>query len=311
MLFEFAIEPEALATWANFRYFVDRIGNGHGRLISKYPEAWPRLVWAACTETSTINRKKIEAGLNDLRNRLLKTRRRYDDGASWFQNALRADQLEPFHAIITTSTSESDRSIHADDLNDDSPLWRVERDGRIKRTATAMASLAEPLLMHSTEISFIDQHFSTSLKFIRPLNAFLEYARRGKKVSRVEYHLAESTNTSSETFRAGLERQKRHLNLADDESISFIRWKCKEEGENLHARYILSNRGGIQFDYGLDEGDGTTTWTRLSDELWIQCRQHYVPEANCFDLVDAWKVTCNDVVKIVRNSGRWVNFSSN
>lgn len=308
MLYEYAVEPKVLSTWADFRYFADRFGNEHGRLIAKYPESWMRLVWDACVESSPINRRRIEEGLVALRNRLLKTKREYDEGETWLENAQRVHTSEPFHAIIASSSCGCDRALIAGDLNDDSPLWKVDRDGQVLRKAQPLAALAGPLLFHSTEVSFIDQNFGTTAKFGRPLTAFLVAARGGKRLSRIEYHLNGAIDKG--VFKAGLERQRPHLNLAMDEAIIFVRWKCIDAGENLHPRYLLTNRGGIGFDYGLDEGDGTTDWRRLSDELWKQRREQFEPESGCYELADAWKVTRQSVVEVVRQEGKWVELDS-
>lgn len=96
-----------------------------------------------------------------------------------------------------------------------SPLWKVERDGQVTRQAQSLATLVEPLLFHSTEIYFVDQHFAPTSKHGRPLAAFLTLARKGKKLSRIEYHLNGSSDKSM--FKAGLERQRQHLNLAEDD----------------------------------------------------------------------------------------------
>lgn len=304
MLYEYAVEPQVLSTWAEFRYFAERFGNEHGRLISKYPESWPKRVWESCTESSPINRHRIQEGLIALRNRLLKTKRDYNEELGWLENAELAQASEPFHAIIVASSCKIQKAIVANDLCDDSPLWRVERDGQVPRQAQDLAALAESLLFHSTEVSFIDQHFGPTSKHGRPLAAFLASARKGKKLSRIEYHLKGSDDRSM--FKAGLERQRPHLNLAADESIIFIRWNCIKGAQNLHARYLLTNRGGIHFDYGLDEGDGTTAWARISDELWRQRREQFEPETGCFELVDAWKVTRYNVTEVFRKGGKWV-----
>lgn len=308
MLYEYAVEPQVLSTWADFRYFADRFGNGHGRLISKYPESWPRLVWEACVESSPLNRRRIEEGLKILRNRLLKTKRDYDERIGWLENTEQAHKSEPFHAIIASSPSECAETIVAGDLSDDSPLWKVARDGHVPRQAQAMANLAESLLFHSTEVLFVDQYFGATSKHGRPLAAFLSSARKGKKLTLIEYHL--NGDKEKGAFRAVLNRQRPYLDLAADEAIIFIRWNKIEGQENLHARYLLTNRGGIHFDYGLDEGDGTTAWARISDELWQQRRKQFEVESGCFQLADAWRMTREGVVEVVRQAGKWIEVST-
>ncbi len=47
MVYEYALEPELVATWGNrqdFRYFVEKFGLGQPRIVSRYPKPWKRLV---------------------------------------------------------------------------------------------------------------------------------------------------------------------------------------------------------------------------------------------------------------------------
>jgi len=37
-------------------------------------------------------------------------------------------------------------------------------------------------------------------------------------------------------------------------TITLFRWKRRPGGEEFHARYILTERGGMRFDEGLAEG---------------------------------------------------------
>jgi hypothetical protein len=54
--------------------------------------------------------------------------------------------------------------------------------------------------------------------------------------------------------------------------VTFIRWQQIGRGDHLHARYILTDMGGVHFDSGLDEGDpGETTDVRLlSERVYLQ-----------------------------------------
>lgn len=304
MLYEYAVEPEVLATWNEFRYFLEQFGIGQGRLIANYPKRWGQMVWAACLESDPVKRKKIELRLDELRKKIASTRRTYTDGEPWLTNALAAHQQEPFHAIVVKSECAHPHALRADEIDATTPLWKVAPDGCIHRTAATMATLAGSLLRHSTEIRFVDQHYSPAAKFGRPLAAFIAEARQGKALVSMEYHL--NANGSAEHFACELDRQRRHLHLRADENVVFVRWRCIDAGENQHPRYILTNRGGLRYDYGLDEGDGTTDWSRLSEDLWRQRVDQYHPDAGVFELVDAWRVAASGVNKVVWRSPHWV-----
>lgn len=65
MIHEFAIDPVAMNNWQNFRYLNDNFGVEHGRLISRFPKKWTKMVCNACNDNydcgkiSTIDRKRI------------------------------------------------------------------------------------------------------------------------------------------------------------------------------------------------------------------------------------------------------------
>jgi hypothetical protein len=48
--------------------------------------------------------------------------------------------------------------------------------------------------------------------------------------------------------------------------LKIVRWSEQAGGEKFHARYILTDIGGVRFDVGLDSGDpGQTTDVSLLD----------------------------------------------
>ena len=76
-------------------------------------------------------------------------------------------------------------------------------------------------------------------------------------------------------------------------AISFFRWREKNNGEQFHARYILTDRGGIRVDAGLDNGQPgqTTTVTLIPPEIhkkiWDSLRRDediYDLENSCFQI---------------------------
>lgn len=305
MLHEYAVDPAVMASWESFRYFFDKFGVGEGRLISLYPKTWKALVRAAYDDATPLTKKRVEERLANMHRKVIKTKRAYRDDQAWVTNAVEAHADEPFRAVVCSAPHEARCVLHPDDLDDSVEQWKADRDGKVNRNTTDLAALTAPLLRHSTEIMFVDQHFDFAVKFGRPLAAFLTAARDGKALTRVEYHLNASEDAAR--FESEAKRCAHHLNLRPDESIVFVRWVCIDGGENQHPRYILTNRGGARFDYGLDEGDGTTDWSLLSEALWQERRDQYGMGTPAFDFVDAWRVTGHTVAKVRWDHTRWVD----
>ena len=262
------------------------------------------MVWEACSNASPILKKRIEAKLIQMDHKLIKTKRPYRDGATWIENALEVNQTEPFHAVISLAAVQSERVLVADDLDEDTPSWKVEKDGNVRRIKDELVEVVAPLLRHATEILFVDQHFDFNAKHRRPLVGFLGAARKGKSLTRIEYHL--NAKVSSEYFASELIRCFRMIGLHPNETIIFVRWKCIDGGENQHPRYILTNRGGLRYDYGLDEGAGTTDWSRLGEALWKERKSQYDMLSPAFEFVDAWHVTAEGANRVRWDRTKWV-----
>ena len=66
MIKEYALDPQVMASWDNFRFFSSQFGCQYGRMISKFPSGWKRIVFELCQNNhgiSEIQLKKIEVNL--------------------------------------------------------------------------------------------------------------------------------------------------------------------------------------------------------------------------------------------------------
>ena len=64
-------------------------------------------------------------------------------------------------------------------------------------------------------------------------------------------------------------------------------WSQKPRGEKMHPRFLLTEFGGIQFDYGIDEGEGDAERTVVSlvdHDLWQGLRVDYSEAGSAFEI---------------------------
>jgi len=299
MIHEFAVNPDALASWQDFRFLVSQFGIPQGRLISRFPRKWKRIVYEATGACSTIDKKRIEEKLKGIDDKLLVAERGYDPNRDWSSNAEKSHTKKPFRAIITTAEKcEGAEHLDVEAISDEDEAWKVATSAAVPRTAADLASSARSLLCCSAEVVFVDQYFSGAAKYGKPLAQLIRCACDGRKLKRLEYHL--SVRGTEEHFSSKMEQQCHHLNLPPECRIIFVRWKPMDGGENLHPRYILTERGGLHYDYGLDEGgEGETTNVQLlSEELHRQRWQQFLPDSGVFELVDAWEMTSDGVKQV-------------
>jgi len=301
MINEYAVEPEALNNWQNFRYVDDQVGVEHGRLISRFPGKWARMVMAACSENTQlrdVERSRIAIKLKNLeKKKMAKLNRPYDPEKNWMNNIEEQQRQRPFHAVIARNNEAKIPNImNIDELDASHPLWNVPKEQVISRKAKELACCAKLLLQVSKEILIIDPHFDPmKSRFRETFSNLIEFAFEEHLPLRIELHVEYDD----------WKEQKRATEWKDDclrkfpplipEGFTLLvfRWKIKASGDKPHARYVLTERGGIRYDYGLDEWEGegqTTDVALLSTSLYEQRWQDYQIETAAFDLVDKIKV---------------------
>jgi hypothetical protein len=249
-----------------------------------------------------VERKKIEEGLARIDSKLLKKGRSFDHGKSWLENAEDQQKVNPFRAILASANPrEVTDVLVVDDLNEELPLWSVPREMQVPRTAADLSDCCAPLLRLSSEILFIDPHFNPAkIEYRRPLEQFLNIlASVAPQVHRIEYHTEcdPSKNTRTQAYLEDAAIKKLPSLIPAGLTIRVMMWKRREGGKPLHARYLLTELGGIRVDHGLDEGDSgeTTDIGLLSNELhtaaWGDFQRQ--PEPTSFEFVGQIEIEGN------------------
>jgi len=196
------------------------------------------------------------------------------------------DQLE--------SPSQREYILEGESVSEEQQLWAAPKSPPVLRVAQEMAARVAPLLRVAETILFIDPHFGPQhIRYRRPLEAFLLAIleqRYEKLPIRIEMHTGDELG--ADFFRDECRRCLPNI-IPVGISVRFIRWKQKVAGEKLHNRFILTDKGGVIFGVGLDDGDGAdgeTDDVKLLDNetykfRWAQYQRDMGSET-AFDLVD-------------------------
>ena len=299
MIREYALEPELVATWhdpVHGRFFIEMFGYGTGRVVSRYPKKWPRLVWDAYQATfkataGEIGTKRIEELLAQLtKPDIRRPGCIWTDNRDWLKNAEDEHIRRPFHAILARNNPRNRAEvILSDDILAGTPqAWNAPNSIVKERTAVSMANGVAPMLRCATRIYFIDPHFRASQqKFRNPLAAFLQVVRTDVSQVMLELHTGHVTENAPEwdTFRRECELRLPGI-IPNGLTLIVHRWKNRTSGEKLHNRYILADIGGVQFGCGLDEGDPGTTddISLLSADSYSRRLNEYSGIAHTFEL---------------------------
>jgi hypothetical protein len=295
MIKEFAIEPRVMATLEHFNALWKDFGVGNGRLISRFPRSWNREVYDLAQKLNPNQPPvRVAALCEKIRQgalRFIPSRREFNPQASWLANAAGQMKSKPFHAIVAKENPEGHASVLvAEEVDPEHPLYRVDPDRKVPRTAETLAQCAALVLAVCEEIQLVDPHFDVFKERFRETFAEILAARRTapQRLRVCEIHTKKPALFEQRTQKALFERHFQKA-LPADTVLRVHFWSEKPGGEKLHPRFLLTEWGGLQFDYGLDEGEGLgdTTWVMLMKQgMWETVRADYRCPSRAFTITD-------------------------
>lgn len=293
MLHEYAVEPRAIgSSWIGFRYLIEKFGFDRGRLISEYPKRWRRDVYDAARGLPAIEKKRIEVALQQARtNKLVRFPRGYDpDIGDWLANAISQNADKPFRAIIASANPDDDQSVLlVDELDENAPLMVAPHDCAIVRNAPDIAGAMALLLRTSNEILLVDPYYSPfNANYRSTLRECLRIVHEGNPKAVCEIHHTDHNRCPPVEGIENSAEQVFHGVIPEGMSVNIFRWKEKDGGEDFHARYLLSDRGGISVDAGLSaEGaNQTTNFSLMSFGLSQTRKATFARDAGVYELIE-------------------------
>jgi hypothetical protein len=293
MFYEYAIEPQAIgSSWATFRYIIQKFGFDQGRLISEFPKRWFREVYDATSGLPPVQKKRIEEALNQARkNKVVRSGRPYDrEAGDWLYNALKEHRRLPFRAIIAVENSGGDQAVLlADDLDEQQPLMNVPHDCAVQRDAASLSAAMKEMLRFSSRILFVDPFYDPFKERYKSIfRECLGIVRSDNPNATCEIHYRYHEDKPAND---ALKREAAHLFpgvVPDGMKVTIFCWRQKTGGEDFHARYLLTERGGIAVDAGFSaEGNHQTTDMHLmSYELSQEKLKVFARGATYYELVE-------------------------
>lgn len=246
------------------------------------------MVYDALGACSEMDKKRIEERLVWLDDRMMSRSSEWQPGHDWLSNAENEHAKRPFHAIVAGANPRTKPEVLvADELDQNTPKWSVNRETVVARQATDLANALSPLLSLARDIVFVDPHFSPYNNRARAtLREFLVRARsrqNGIQIQRVEFLTAFREGIAE--FDAECQRQLPQR-IPTGISMRVVRLRERAGGEGLHNRYILTDRGGVRLAWGLDEGAAAQTddLSLLEDLLFRTRWDQYCGAHPAFDV---------------------------
>lgn len=262
MIKEFAVEPKAIvSSYRDFSYVIEKFGVCEGRVISRFPKIWKRLVYEAAQarHRGTVEGKRIEERLSRLSDEVLIAMSRHAGNGEWIEVAIAEHQRQPFDYLLTNTPQGFDEAVPVENLDGEHPCLKITREISIPRQPEAMASACAFLLKTAKVIKLIDPHldFSKS-RFREPFKAFMKHVRSGTQIE--IYRGIDDGGPSREFLRQNAEQ---FLPNALPAGVT-TRIRLLPAGP-IHNRFLLTDLGGIKFGVGLDvAGHNTAPEDELS-----------------------------------------------
>jgi len=299
MIKEIAVEPEVMATWSHFREIWDDCGVSRGRLICEYPSQWCDLVIKKARESSSTKASSIESKLkpgpgNPKSNKLIKTNRNYDPGKDWLNNAEKHEPPNAFDAVIARKKPrDNNRVLVAGEFDKGQSPWKTETGLEITRSTADLVKCARLLLNVSSELVLVDPNFDAyEPRFRDPFAALAQIRPDAKPWKRFELHV-EHPHTKGRPDVQILQNRVHYMKqympplVPTGTKLKVFFWQGKAAGKRLHPRFILTELGGLQPDYGLDEGQNEqdkTIISLLSETVWQSTWADYCETSQTFTL---------------------------
>lgn len=266
MLYEYAVEPKAIgSSWQTFRYVIEKFGFDKGRLIAEFPKkAWYREVYDAAHEFSPTQKARLQILLTEAKGtKVIRTNRIYNrDAGDWLVNALTQHKRLPFRAIVASENSTGNGDILiSDDMDEQYPLMVVAGNIAVSRDATSIASALSGFLEFGSRVLFVDPFFNPfNQRYKNTLKECLRLVKdkNASAVCEIHYRHHEKNVEPADIEKSAASVFKGVI--PSGMAVRIYCWRQKDGGADFHARYLLTEKGGIGVDAGFSaEGSHETT----------------------------------------------------
>lgn len=274
MIHEYAVSPSLFSHPGNLALLFQAFEAGSGRLISDFPRRkwlqYAREFIKRSIEDQVDQRACIELLMGLEKRRVLLERQgpSWDEQKSWINNALDEHRRWRFHAIL------NDRSVPTEpDVIGYGPAvaahphWSNPATRSVARQASELIKGAADLISISTALVLVDRNFIPSeARFLNVLAAIAEYVRNAagaKRITQIKYVTAYEKDRNSFQSPQLFEQSCTLFVPSVIPSGIEVKFILKTKA-SLHKRLVMTDRGAILFEHGLDEGPGEVLLARLA-----------------------------------------------
>jgi hypothetical protein len=199
------------------------------------------------------------------------TGRDYAPELPWLDNALAQHASSPFQAIIAANKPAGTAIVlRADEVDESNPLVRVSHDAAIERSHADIAAALDLLLRTAQRVLIVDPYYDPfDARYQGTLRACLAVLFDANPKATCEIHHKEHKRCPPADAIERNARTKFVGVIPNGKVVTIYRWQEIDGGTDFHARYLLTDKGGIAIDAGFsaEGGHQTTDMHLMSSEL--------------------------------------------
>lgn len=273
MIYEYALDPEFLLELADKSdlslLLRNYFGWGNPCVISGHPVAslkeanniiQKNLLDATSGKQKASLQKKINK-LAELGNILVQNRTKRYNAATWSGDFGPEHARHPFHGILASkNVSCNCPHINIDKIREATcPIYNHERSLHVKRHPGKLCESIKPILQNSSEITFIDPYFypaesrykDTYKRYLSVVGSVNHIRSKG---CRVIYIICSRNDEGKKNYIKPEDFKQSCLDMKDivPSGLKLVIYRVKDEQQELHNRYILTDIGGVLFGHGTD-----------------------------------------------------------
>jgi hypothetical protein len=253
----YAAEPTCCKDSSELRLLLVRFGPYAGRYLAEYPAKWSSFLTGHFEELRPLETERVKTCLRRayeqgalLRNPTLQ----WDEKREWVDNAkmLLSSAPPKLNGLVVSTENASIGDITLDNFETQLPLTA---DEKASGTVEEYLRVSKTLLAISPELFFVDQYLNPCKSQIRPVMEGMLKKVVGQKCQRVSCFARASSVVGQRSHSwkdvtdawAALLRQ---IGWPKDRVFEYVLLDDDGSAEKLHARYLLSIKGGIRFEHG-------------------------------------------------------------
>ncbi|MFY0700381.1 MAG: hypothetical protein JXR04_06135 [Bermanella sp.] len=294
----FGIEPESVNNWHDLRHITEKFGFSKGLLIGQYPKKWMKMVIDSSKENGVgdIELAKIIEKLQQIKDdRFYKTGLPFSPDKEWIDNIEGDGVIDNFNSVITKDRNFPPKFYQSDNIEEN--VFEDHRETQVERKASCLAGLSSKLLLMSKTLILIDPYFQPKRKCTSVIDEFLKIKHEsGIDFEKIEVFTSYSNYAVSD--EQYIEDYIKETKLDFDFLVEIIRLDNDLLDFDFHARYLLTDVGGIRYDRGFVEPldhakrDTKTDVACLTNHMYKELVAKY--DKDKIERVDSIKINSNE-----------------